>query len=235
VKHMGSLLMSATLVTTVLCPALCHADTVYSNLGPGSSYYSTGPSAVESGQYVASDFTVAPGSGYDLTEIEIAVALEDSFGNPNSVTVQLMSNAGGSPGTVLGSWVLNNVPSYTNTAITPAQTITGITGIALTAGTAYWLEASAGDILAVWDPNNTGALDDVAYSYNQGSTWIVDSGEGNEAFAIFGTPESATPAPEPSSLSLLLLGLGVLGLVSLWRRALSSIGLDCRTFASASR
>jgi hypothetical protein len=85
------------------------ADTIYSNLSPGSTYYASAGVCVCGSGYAgvsvsfADAFTVPAGPGYNLTGLDVGVT--NYFGT-NSGIIELLTNSGGSPGTVLGSWTL---------------------------------------------------------------------------------------------------------------------------------
>lgn len=215
--------LSLALLVCLLVPCVgqkCLADSVvYSNLGTGADVYngfafsailgSSGEGSHGLASYTAESFT--PANSYHFTELEVALAYF-GFGT-DSVTVDLMSDAGG-PGTVLESWSVSNLAAP-STCCT-LQTLSGNGSILLDAGTPYWLAINLGDDTtdAGWNDNTTGASGTIAI--NRGSGWVLD-GPVNDigAFEVDGIPAAST-IPEPSTL--VLLGSGLLGFVGTLRR-----------------
>ena len=127
-------------------PVISVASTVaYDNFGPGDSHewYGTWFGTLSGGEWpnyrsytmdVANRFTVsATGALSDLT-----LGMSYSVGT-NAVTLALLSDAGGTVGSALWSRTYTDILGSYNTSIT------GIGGPELTAGTSYWLMASALD------------------------------------------------------------------------------------------
>jgi hypothetical protein len=209
----------AVFLFMVATPAV--ADSViYTNLGPGFTYDSgngvpvCGSCEAGSSQAMANLFTVPAGPGYNLTQLNVAVTY--NFSGTNSVMIELLADSGGSPGsTVLGSWTLTNLPTFGSvSSIQPSQTISGISGIVLSAGTQYWLAAfaSASGTYDIWN-YSTGTAGTIAVSNNGGTTWAPFSGVLQTAFDVRGNPLST---PEPGTMTL--LGSGLIGLGLALRR-----------------
>src|SRR5579859_275203 len=214
-------------------PAVSLADTVFSNIGSGySSVHGLSVNDVapigplsETNSESASLFTVASGSGFDLTQIDIAL-VDDNIAGGITVNdiydVKLMTNSSGLPGTVLHTWTLTNVPADDGsvTTIQSSQIISGITGITLTGNTTYWLAAfphqlgTQGKWMEPTVDNGT-----FANSTNFGTTWSATTfTEG--AFDILGTPATAGGSPVPEPSSILLFSSGAAGLFGVLRRKL---------------
>ena len=214
-KRPAKLVTLAALLLALALPIASRADTIYSNLGAGpNDYCGCAGNGVNSGHQPAMAFTVPVGPGYDLTQVEIALAW--NFGGTNSALVKLLNDSDGLPGGLIGSWFLGPFPNFdgSTTTIQPSQTIPGITGISLSGGTQYWLAAFPGDPSsdAAWYTTDPGSIGSVAHSFDGGSTWPLSSNNGGNsvrsAFAMYGDPVSDVPkVPGPGTL--LLFGTGI--------------------------
>jgi hypothetical protein len=200
-----------------------HADTVASTLSqPGSTYSSAAPYALGSacvgGCELAVPFIVPSGSGFNLTQIDIAIVFADIA--PNSAIIELLTNSGSLPGAIVagGMWTISGLPpAGFATSIQPSQTISGITGITLAGGTEYWLAAFPGSSTSRlgWALDTTGQTGNMAGSGDGGLTWSPTTpGLTLGAFDVLGTP--VVPAPEPPAI--LLFAAGLAGLLHLSQR-----------------
>jgi hypothetical protein len=177
------------------------AGVIYSNLESG--YTTTDPRRVGgvggSVWDAAASFTPS-GADFFLDQVELAVRL---FGGPNEINVYLMSDQGGLPGTILETFPFSGAMS----SVDPGSIISAnsVAKPVLSAGTPYWLAASASVLThAGWYQNLSGAL---GYAYQQdGGGWNSSTGA-TPAFRI-----SGTPVPEASTL--LLFGLGGLVVIA---------------------
>lgn len=205
-------LLAAVLVVITL-PVASRADTIYSNLGPGSSYAGSAIRAATGSLNLAAatPFVVPSGFDFGLTEIDLAV---DSTAAAPAL-VQLRENAGGAPGTVIDSWTMNFPGLFSNFSIVPSQSITGITGITLDAGLTYWLAvlpaSAATDTW--WRANNTGQSNIKADSSDGGATFSSVTLNANVAFGVFGTPQAVSTVSEPCALITLSTALGIAGIL----------------------
>jgi len=204
-----ALIFAAIMLT--LLSSVSYADTVqFSTFGPGQSFQTatnTGWSVYDTPtgfQQVASSF--APTATFTLTQIDVAASY---LSGPNQITVELLSNAGGTPGSVIESWTLTGLPQAFNGSFTP-EALTAAPGITLMEGTTYWLELLTSDgTVALWNysPNITGTTD--VLGNVTGPSWVADSNQYVPAYDVQGT----TAAPEPSALPMLSAGIILLGLV----------------------
>jgi len=225
-----SKLTLALLVAALLCllPPAVRADSViFSDLGSSPSVYSDGGysvsgSASAAGGFVEPAFSFTVGaSSYDLTQIDLA--LTNYSGTNGSVTVELVNDSGGLPGsTVLGSWTFSSLPANGSTNTT-LQTESGITGITLSADTTYWLEVfvtnGTSNTYDLWNYNNQGVTGTDAE--NTGTGFLSGGTATVGAFDVLGT---AIAAPEPSSLLLLGSGLAALSLLAALTRRKNLLG-----------
>jgi hypothetical protein len=199
------------------------SQTLFSDLGPAGNVYQCCNGWTVSGTgTVGTSFTPAnefsPSMSGSVSEIDVAVGYVTGL---NSFYVALDSDNGGIPGAQLGYW--GDLTSSTNFgSCCGIISITGITGINLTAGENYWLVVgpmNVGDTTwEAWNLNNQGAMGTEQYSTDGGDTWNSNGTQTLGAFQIVGGTGSGT-TPEPSSL--LLMGSGLLGGLGLLRRKIN--------------
>ena len=141
-------------------------------------------------------------SGATISSVNLAFG---SVANPTGVRVFLLLDNSSAPGASLGNFSLDGLPASISGG-SPA--FTG--SFNLLANTRYWIEVA----------NTAGGQSDISYTtdvsetgqtgWSMGNSFLWDFGavtSGSIRMAITGTPSSV---PEPSSITLLALGLGAL-------------------------
>jgi hypothetical protein len=116
---------------------------------------------------------------------------------------------------MLGSWSVSNQPSFGSTDSALA-TISGISGIDLSAGASYFLVVVP-DAADTWDTWNwsTVSTGDVLYSTDGGGTWGTNGGaQALGAFDLIGSAGGRVPEP----ITIALFGAGLAGAAAMRRR-----------------
>jgi hypothetical protein len=204
--HKITLLFRKRVALTLLLGAgTTHAGTVlFSDLGSGGSVYNqfganaiSGSAAGPGGSVTQGD-AFTPSSTAVLGQIDVALTF---ISGTNSVELTLNADNAGSPGAVLQTWTLTNLPTF-GTCCT-LETVTPNSPITLMSGTQYWLIASvvAANTSDGFNWNNTGATGPHAES-DKGQPFVVST-------ATIGAFDVLSAVPEPSSFVLVAAGWAV--------------------------
>ena len=202
--------ISSCCALVLIAPTAARATVIFSNLGSGSSYDTTGGNIVGDGldgygYNYALGGTFTPTANYTLGSFQLA--LNGVFGsNTDVVNVALTNASAGLPGSTIESFSIaagtlgllgnNNPLIFENSILNPL----------LSAGTQYWITVSTAITSSVaWNWNNIGDTADVATSLDGGSTWGGPYGQTPGAFEVDSL--SQTSVPEPSTMLLLVFGL----------------------------
>lgn len=196
------LTLSAVLVAGA-AGGLTEAAVIFSNLGPGDSFSSTGrivqgPSVGTIGDVnQGSTFTVGPSNAF-LTSVSLGVHVD---GPPNTGTgpidVMIAADAGGSPGAILRTLSAN-----LGVAGEQLVTLPDDGSLELTAGATYWvLMDGEGGFDGAWRFNDTGDVGLTA-GQTEPNPWNVRIDDDRYALRV----EGRLGVPEPTAVVLALLG-----------------------------
>jgi hypothetical protein len=215
---------SLSLLALALClgslPAMAQ-DTFYNNFGTDFNYQCCSGWTVSGEQATGSSFSAANSfismASGSVSQIDIGIGWVLS--PSNTFYAAVFTDNGGMPGTQL--WREDNLTS-------PQQfggccgvvTISGISGLTLTAGQQYFVVLGPENIRdntwLAWNLNSTGATGLDLYSTDGGQSWNSNGEQTVGAFDIIGGGQQTVPEPS----SLLLLGTGLVGAFSTMRKKL---------------
>lgn len=147
------------------------SSVIFSNLGPGGTYYAgdgwcVEPNAGGCGPYQAVAMPFTPSAGNQVTQIDLGLT---HYSGTNDAVIKLQQDNGGVPGTVLGSWPVAGQPPFGSCC--GLTTIHVSPTIPVGAGRTYWVVAYPGVGTAPTDVWNWS-------SYLYGTTFAIDQGGG---------------------------------------------------------
>ena len=196
----------------LLCagPALtARADTVFSNLGgtPGGGLAILGADSGFGYQAGGANFT--PLASYTLTSVTLAV---NSFQGSSDFNVDLFSNSGNLPGTLLETIATDVIAPSSGTVSVNAP------AFELLQGTEYWVVAAPANANTFdsWSFNEASTTDSAYSSSGSVNSGWASAAVSGQQFAVYGTSITGV-TPEPASLTLMLTGWAGLALTHLRR------------------
>ncbi len=212
--------VSTAIVILAICCLLAlpaSAATFFNDLGTGSNVYQCCQGfdvfgSPNQGQSIEPANLFTSGLTGSISEIQFALGYANGLND--SVTAMLMTDNGGVPGTVLGSWTVSSTELFGFCC--NLVDITGISGINLIAGQQYFFVLNPAVLTDdAWNLNSTGATGMTLDSSDGGQTWHSSFTNTLGALAVYGT---ATSVPEPGSLFLLASGAVFVWRKMRWRR-----------------
>lgn len=189
-----------SVIAMSLCCNTSRADIIYSTFGPGDTYDEFTGWVVANDtnfwgfQNVAMKFT--PDHDYRFDSARVAF-----FGNDGFITMHLMSDNNGLPGSIIESFTFDTIFGGPFSLI---FTMNSVTHPLLEGGQTYWLatEAPPGpDYLLAWCMSTT-TNGNFGVSHDQNQSWLNDNS--NNPLGAFDI--NGTSVPAPSATTLVILG-----------------------------
>lgn len=183
-----------------------NAGIIFSTFGPANSYSTCCGFGNVAPTQMAYPFVLAAGPNFVFTGA--ALALSQGIGSTNSLDISLARDASGQPGAVLETLHLDNAlgPAGSNN---PPVTVTSLTGPLLLAGQEYWLveSPSAPGNGVNWLTANIVPNPPQRGVKNGTGPWIISAVDNSSNPGAFSISGNSAPVPEPSSITLLSVGL----------------------------
>lgn len=129
----------------------------------------------------AAGFT--PSQSLTITSVSLAISYQS--GNTTDVLVSINADNNGAPGAVLQQWQVSGLPIFGTCCVVT----TNETGVAVTAGTPYWVVVSTeadSDFQGAWNFDIKDQIDQVPNAYYLNGTWTVFPASMNFAVALYG-------------------------------------------------
>lgn len=217
-----------------------HAVPIFSNLGPSGQWGANGGNfgligesyAADLGQDLAMRFTVpALGPDYAFTGAELALINIVAPPSNSALSILLMEDANGLPGTILETMVLSSLLLPSSGALVSASSTTNPL---LHAGITYWLAADAmGGLYDAWHPQYlsgppTSGVFRRELEAGGETPWLFinDFSDGRDrGYRISGNALTSAPVPEPGTLGL--VGVGLALFAGFRRRRRRALRLGC--------
>ncbi|MAG92598.1 MAG: hypothetical protein CMJ48_02430 [Planctomycetaceae bacterium] len=187
------------------------AAVIFTNLGAGDTYGTSSSWTLSVGSPIITNwdqgaaFTTPAGPPLVLDKIELAVG---TLEGANELDVWFMSDAAGLPAALLEAFHFSGAMGPLED-VNPLLSANSVVHPVLLPATQYWLIASTTgpDAWAGWNLNSIGDTGPHAYRENL-APWDVR----NRARGAFRISATSTTAPVPEPNSMVLLGIGAVGL-----------------------
>jgi hypothetical protein len=199
---------NGTHAVTRVAPSDAGLVTIFDNIGktyPKGTYWCCegysiiGPNASARLPEYRLAVAFTPSANHIVTKLEVAIA---HFIGKNQLVLSLSNDAGGLPGMAIKTWLMTGLPVFGSCCT--VDTKGDAAGIAVTAGTQYWIVVSVSgdnsDTIAEWNVEDVDQVDTyavpVAYycsadkngSCGNNDAWTLDTSTSTQgpAFAVMG-------------------------------------------------
>lgn len=199
--------MLMVIMATIAFTTGVQASVIFTNFGQSGNLFQAGSGIPLTGYttpssftgFVAQAFAFTPTVSFTLAEIDIALS---HVSGTNDGLVSLWTDSGGSPGTVLSSWITGPVPAF-GECCTYQAFVPNVQPINLVGQQRYWILAVANGFSStlIWNSNSLGLSGPSASMVNGGPYTTGTTRQG--AFQVLGT----ATVPEVSSTALSMTGL----------------------------